>query len=199
MQEGTTSACAQSASILALHYAKGIRIHDLFLFDPALEGIGKWYRQLLGESIGKKGYNNEEAVGFVPTVSIGSMDLHAVAQRYLAGPRDMYTTFVMVTTPNHELPTTKEMHNHMIEPLHAQTMADVMKALLRGTQSAYRARGLPFSSMTLAKKDAYTLGQWMQWKMIETMYVGSLLKVNPFDQPDVELYKQETRKILSNA
>jgi glucose-6-phosphate isomerase len=28
------------------------------------------------------------------------------------------------------------------------------------------------------------------------MYLGSLLNVNPFDQPNVEDYKIETRKIL---
>jgi glucose-6-phosphate isomerase len=32
--------------------------------------------------------------------------------------------------------------------------------------------------------------------MIETIYLGFLLGVNPFDQPNVESYKEETRKIL---
>ena len=39
----------------------------------------------------------------------------------------------------------------------------------------------------------------MQFKMIEMVYLGKLLEVNPFDQPNVEEYKEETRKILSSA
>ncbi len=31
--------------------------------------------------------------------------------------------------------------------------------------------------------------------MIETIFLGYLLDVNPFDQPNVESYKEETRKI----
>ena len=32
----------------------GFNIHDLFFFSPDFESIGKWYRQLIGESIGKE-------------------------------------------------------------------------------------------------------------------------------------------------
>jgi len=34
--------------------------------------------------------------------------------------------------------------------------------------------------------------------MMEMMYLGFLLEVNPFDQPNVEDYKVKTRKILEN-
>jgi glucose-6-phosphate isomerase len=34
--------------------------------------------------------------------------------------------------------------------------------------------------------------------MMEIMYLGALMKVNPFNQPQVEEYKRETRKILAD-
>jgi glucose-6-phosphate isomerase len=52
-------------------------------------------------------------------------------------------------------------------------------------------------SVVLPEKSAYLVGQFMQIKMLEIMYLGYLLNVNPFDQPAVELYKKETRKILA--
>ena len=32
--------------------------------------------------------------------------------------------------------------------------------------------------------------------MLETILIGKALKINPFDQPAVELIKKETKKIL---
>jgi glucose-6-phosphate isomerase len=48
----------------------------------------------------------------------------------------------------------------------------------------------------LPYKSEYPIGQFLQFKMIETIYLGYLLNVNPFNQPNVESYKEETRKIL---
>ena len=34
--------------------------------------------------------------------------------------------------------------------------------------------------------------------MLETILLGKMMKINPFDQPSVELIKKETKKILFN-
>src|SRR5690606_20928583 len=67
---------AISAALLYTHYHDNITVHDTFLYDPALEGIGKWYRQLLAESIGKAVNRSKQVVhtGITPLVSIGSTD-----------------------------------------------------------------------------------------------------------------------------
>jgi glucose-6-phosphate isomerase len=72
-----------------------------------------------------------------------------------------------------------------------------MDATLEGTKAAFRSSKRPFIEITLPDKSEYSVGQFLQFKMIETMYLGQLLDVNPFDQPNVESYKRETRKILS--
>lgn len=188
-----------SALSLYIHYKKGLIIHDLFLFSTDLESVGKWYRQLMGESIGKEKdiYGKKVMVGITPTVSLGSIDLHSVAQLYLGGPRDKMTTFITVKKMNTLISVPKDSSKNDFTYLQGKTFKTIMKAIVDGTKKAYQKNKRPFCSFQLAEKNEYCLGQFMQIKMIEMMYLGYLLEVNPFDQPNVELYKKETHQILS--
>ncbi len=190
---------ALSAAILYTHCKKGLTIHDTFLFSVDLEAIGKWYRQLMGESIGKE-YNREGEqvfVGITPTVSIGSTDLHSVAQLYLGGPYDKMTTFIRVQKrkSNVALPVLDEFEK-LVPKMQGKPLFAIMDAIFQGTQVAYQKNKRPFVTIELPEKSASCIGQLLQFKMMEMIYLGYLLDVNPFDQPNVELYKQETRKIL---
>lgn len=189
---------AMSAVILAYHYGRGKNIHDTFLFSNELESVGKWYRQLMGESIGKTN-NAQELVGITPTVSLGSTDLHSVGQLYLGGPQDKMTSFIMVgKTQQDFLVPHNAAFATLVQDLQGHTLHDIMQAIAQGVQAAYTKRGLPFVSFILPEKSAYYIGQLLQYKMLEIIYLGYLLGVNPFDQPQVELYKKETRDILES-
>lgn len=192
---------ALSAAIILSNYSAGFTIHDTFLFSVDLEGVGKWYRQLMGESIGKEMTKSGERreVGITPTVSIGSTDLHSVAQLYLGGPRDKCTTFIRVAnnTSNCVVPEF-ERFDSLVPKIQGKPLAIIMDAIINGTQAAYKARQNPFMTVVLPEKTAFYLGQLMQFKMCEMIYLGFLLDVNPFDQPNVEAYKNETRKILAD-
>ena len=48
----------------------------------------------------------------------------------------------------------------------------------------------------MQKKNEQTLGELFCFFILETILLGRALKVNPFDQPSVELIKKETRKFL---
>ena len=41
------------------------------------------------------------------------------------------------------------------------------------------------------------MGELFSFFILETILLGNALKVNPFDQPSVDLIKKETKKILS--
>jgi len=169
---------AVNAIIKYAHYQKGMNINDMFLFSVELESVGKWYRQLMGESIGKE-FNikgEREHVGITPTVSIGTTDLHSVGQLYLGGPYDKFTTFVSIADKK--------------DP-------SLMNIILQGVQTAYQKNKRPFCSIELPALTPYYIGQLLQMYMLEMIYLGYLFEVDPFDQPNVELYKQEVRKILS--
>lgn len=190
-----------SAALQYLHYKRAMTISDLFLFAVDLEAIGKWYRQLLAESIGKEFDRDGKKVvaGITPTVSIGSIDLHSLAQLYLGGPRDKFTTFVTIQKPHHTISINPDMPiGSGCQMLKNKDFATIMQALVEGTKKAYKQNSLPFCSIALPEKTERFIGQFLQFKMIEMMYLGFLLHVDPFDQPNVELYKKEVQKLLQS-
>lgn len=191
---------AQSAAVLALQREHGFSINDNFFFHPELESVGKWYRQLMGESVGKEQSLSGETVhaGITPTVSLGSTDLHSVGQLYLGGPKDKLTTFVsskqsaVVTVP------TERIFPDLVPMVTGLAATDIMAAILQGVKIAYQKAGLPYMEVVLDALDEQSLGAYLQFKMLEMMYLGQLLNVNSFDQPNVESYKIETKQILEN-
>lgn len=202
---------AVRAVLLAEQYRRGIAIHDMFLFSVDLAKVGAWYRQLMGESIGKVRLEGgkQVPVGIMPTVSMGTVDLHAVAQLYLGGPHVRFTTFVAVNKNNvgmvvPGLPekdgardeVTRDQDLCVSTNVQGKSVVAIMDAITQGVQKAYCADKRPFVVLTIPEKNAYYIGMLMQLHMLEMIYVGFLLGVDPFDQPHVELYKQETRRLL---
>lgn len=194
------NSAAIGAAILYGQYQKGLVIHDSFFFAPRLEAIGLWCRQLIAESIGKvkDRKNNNVHVGITPTVSIGSADLHSMVQLYLSGPNNRLTTFISAVADDSITVPSDGLFSNLVPMIQGKTYAQIMDAMLEGTKKAYENSKRPFIAIELPEISAYYIGQFMQLKMIEIMYLGSLFNINPFDQPQVELYKKETRKILAH-
>ena len=190
-----------SATVIYLHNKSGVSIHNSFFFNPELESVGKWYRQLMGESIGKRFNADGEEVnsGITPITSIGSTDLHSMAQLYIGGPKDKITTFVYGCKNNDTLSVPKEpVFKDTIKGIDGIKLSKVMDAIFDGIKESYRKNGLPFVEVRMPTISEYSLGQFLQFKMLEMMYLARLLGVNAFDQPDVEDYKTETKRILQN-
>jgi glucose-6-phosphate isomerase len=190
---------ASGAAHMNAHYKNGKNIHDLFLFAKDLEVVGKWYRQLMGESLGKEHDKNGNQVftGITPTTSVGSTDLHSVAQLYLGGPYDKFTTFVTVRNTNDivSVPPIPEFAE-LVPNIQDKNLKEIMDAIEEGVKAAYRKNKRPFMEIVLPHKKEKSMGQLLQFMMMEMMYLGALLNVNPFDQPNVERYKTETRRVL---
>ena len=55
---------------------------------------------------------------------------------------------------------------------------------------------IPFRSFEIKKRNEKTLGELFCFFILETILIGKLLNVNPYDQPAVELIKKETKKLL---
>ena len=192
---------AMSAAVLYAHNQAGLPIHDTFLFASDLEATGKWYRQLMGESVGKEHNRAGDVVhaGMTPTVSMGSTDLHSVVQLYLDGPNDRVTTFVRVASlPDVRVPSESAV-DALVGDIAGKSMATLMDAILDGTMIAYEKASRPFLVLTLDALDEESIGALLQMKMLEMMYLGYLFEVNPFDQPAVEKYKVETKRLLQRA
>lgn len=185
------------AYLQAQHYQKGVQTSNTFFFSPRLEGLGRWYRELLAESINKtvSREGKKEHITITPIISLGSVDLHAMVPRFIDGEKDVFTTFVRSREASAEL-IPSVLNNESIEE--GKSFEEIMDALYEGTLRAYREHALPFGEVIMDQIDAYVLGAWMQWKMHEVVYLGYMLEVDPFTEPAVESYKKYVRQILSD-
>jgi glucose-6-phosphate isomerase len=189
----------QSAAVLYLLRKKGKTIHTTFMFHPELRSLADWYRQLLAESIGKKENNRGDIiqVGITPETAVGSTDLHSMGQLYLGGPKDKLTTFVSAHTLGGIVSVPENrVFPSIVKSIHDRSAEEVMDAILKGTKEAYIKGELPFMEIEFEDVSPYELGSYMQFKMCEIMYLGKLLNINAFNQPNVEDYKIETKSLL---
>lgn len=163
-----------------MHYREGKIIHENFLFDSRLEGVGKWQRQLLAESLGKTSTLGITE-GIQPSYSIGTTDLHSVFQLFLGGPQIRYFNLTSVT----HLDQNKANENKGISDNRT------LKEIYNNVKNKFQEEKIPFAEFTLESVCEKELGAYMQFKMIETILLGHLLRVNTFDQPNVDSYKKE--------
>ncbi|MFZ4461637.1 MAG: hypothetical protein ACOYN2_03785 [Patescibacteria group bacterium] len=179
-------------------WSLGRNIVDHFFFALGYENVGKWYRQLLAESVGKQ-FNRkgeEVRVGLTPMVSVGSTDLHSVGQLYFGGPFDK--TFVVVeTTEPEEIMLQKDVFpQELVTGIRGRSFGEIRTAIVAGTRGAFEKNDINPLWITLREGSTEDLGYLLQLKMLEVIYLGSLFGVNPFDQPNVEDYKSGTRAAL---
>ncbi len=184
------------AALLFEHYLNDRQIHEMFLFHPELETLGKWYRQLLAESIGKEREDGTR-VGIMPTVAIGSTDLHSLGQLVLGGPRNRFTTFVAAPTRWNDSVAYAQDSPFTLSMLENKKVGDVMQAIYGGVRTTYGKGELPYASIELSDINERELGAYMALHMATVMYLGRLFGVNVFDQPAVESYKTEARGLLT--
>ena len=179
-----------SACLTHTHAQLGRNIRNTFLFSPRFEGLGKWERQLVAESLGKDGK------GITPIVSIGSTALHSMAQLYWGGPDDKFTHLVSSFTGEVHAVAQHPALSGLVANIHGTSLESIMQAIYGGVKTAYTQKTLPFAEIDLGKADARELGYYLQFRMLEVMYLGRLMEVNAFDQPAVEMYKEVTRTLL---
>ena len=190
---------ATSAVLQAVQAENGLAINNSFFFNPELEMLGKWYRQLMGESLGKD-LNRSGVIGhhgITPIVSIGSTDLHSMVQLYFGGPRDKFTYFISAPQGAEAWVSEEGYFPGLVAGIAGRPVAAIMQSILEAVKTTYRNHGLPYAEVLLPTISEYVLGQYLQFRMLEMMYLAELLDVNAFDQPNVEDYKAEMRKLLA--
>ena len=68
----------------------------------------------------------------------------------------------------------------------------------KATEKVFKKKNIPFRSFQISNKNEETLGQLFTFFILETILVAKALKINPYDQPAVELIKKETKNYLVN-
>lgn len=189
---------ALSALITFYHFKRGKNISDLFLFSPDFFSLGAWYRQLVGESLGKKENLQGQIIetGITPTISIGTTDLHSVAQLYLGGSRDKITTFVSIRDQKNDLKVTEDEFSNILPYIKNKSIGYIQSSILQAVKDTYFQEKRPFISLILPEKNERFIGQFIMVKIFEIIFLAKLLNINAFDQPAVEFYKNQARRIL---
>ena len=158
-------------------------------YDEKSENLFKWYQQLVAESLGKK------KKGILPIVSNMPKDNHSVMQLYLDGFQNNFYTFFYVHGDKSE-----KIKNNMIlksqDFLKNKSLSDITYSQYRATENIFAKKNIPFRSFEVEKRNEKTLGELFCFFILETILLGRFLKINPYDQPAVELIKKETKKIL---
>lgn len=200
VERGTESdAYTLAEDILAWHRG-GARIVDLFLFHPELESVGKWYRQLFAESLGKNTTREGEVLEhrMVPTVSLGSIDLHSAEQMHLAYGAFTARILTRAHMPHweHEFLANDTRFTPLVPAITRRAPCEILDAIYQGVKEAYGTESVPFGEIVMSDLEPESLGKLLQFHMCMVMHLGNLLNLNAFDQPNVEIYKQRTRRIL---
>ena len=159
-------------------------------YDDQSENLFKWYQQLIAESLGKK------SKGLLPVISSMPKDNHSLMQLYLDGPKKNFYTFFNVLDNNVVKINNKNMltsHKY----LKNQSIEKIKQSQMLATEKVFISKKIPFRSFRILKRDEQSLGELFCFFILETVLLGRALKVNPFDQPSVELIKKETKNILT--
>ena len=173
-----------------LYFLKKKKYNSIILnYDNRSKNLFSWYQQLVAESLGK---NNR---GLLPIISNMPKDNHSVMQLYLDGFKNNFYTFFYT----HDKNSPKIINKTILSSknyIKNKNLSNITYAQKIATEIVFRKKNIPFRSIEIKKRDEKTLGELFTFFILETILLGKALKLNPYDQPAVELIKKETKKIL---
>tara|TARA_Y100001960_G_scaffold304521_1_gene357799 strand:+ start:13 stop:1176 length:1164 start_codon:yes stop_codon:yes gene_type:complete len=179
----------KSVESILFYLSRGKSNSIILNYDENSEKLFLWYQQLVAESLGKKGK------GILPTISSMPKDNHSLMQYYLDGPKNNFFTFFYTFEKKSEKIQNQNLlksHNY----LRNKYVNKILFTQKIATENVFKSKKIPFRSFEIYKRDEKTIGQLFCFFILETILLGRALKVNPYDQPSVELIKKETKKIF---
>lgn len=172
-------------------YESGKKIEILVNYQPKLHYFAEWWKQLYGESEGKKGK------GIYPSSVDFSTDLHSMGQWIQQGERIIFETVLSIDKVNSSLLVPSDNTDlDGLNYLAGKHIDEVNKMAELGTRLAHIDGGVPNIRISIPKLDEYWLGQLIYFFEKACGISGYILEINPFDQPGVEDYKKNMFALL---
>lgn len=173
------------------HYFKQKKYNSIILnYDENSDDLFRWYQQLVAESLGK----NQK--GILPIISSMPKDNHSVMQLYLDGPKNYFFTFFDVSE-NKSMKINNSQILKSFNFLKNKNIYKIRTAQKIATERVFLKEKIPFRSFNILRRSEEALGELFCFFILETILLSKMMKVNPYDQPAVELIKKETFKILN--
>ena len=158
-------------------------------YDSKSNDLFFWYQQLVAESLGKRNK------GILPVVSKMPQDNHSLMQYYLEGSKNNFFTLFFVKEKNSKkIKKSNLLNSHKY--LKNKSLNEISYSQFIATEKVFSKNKIPFRSIVINDRNEQTLGELFIFFILETILLGKLLKINPFNQPSVELIKNQTKKIL---
>lgn len=168
--EATEQVVEPATKYAWMRYGLGEKGYDTEVFasfEPATMYFNEWLKQLFGESEGKG------QQGILPASVIYSTDLHSLGQFMQDGRRNIFETII-------DYPT---------DEANAKAVTAVRTAHTEG--------GIPVLNIGVSDYDEMGFGELIYFFELACAISAKLFGVNPFDQPGVEAYKSELKKLLA--
>ena len=183
--------CYKYAVIRNMLYDKEKNIELLVTYEPKMHYFIEWWKQLFGESEGK------EQKGIYPSGAEFTTDLHSLGQYIQEGRRNLFETVINIKKSNNDIKMKLEEDDlDNLNYLEGKTLDFVNKKAMEGTIEAHTDGDVPNIIINIEKLDANNLGQLIYFFELACAMSGSILGINPFNQPGVEKYKKNMFKLL---
>jgi len=159
-------------------------------YSPELEKFLFWCQQLIAESLGKKGK------GFLPIISNVPKDHHSLLQLYLDGPKDkLFHIFSIKEKSKNKINLKKITSTNKC--LNNKTLSTIKEAQKNALIKTFKKNNIPFREFIINKASEEVLGKLFSYFIFETVIIGKLITINPFNQDAVEEVKIYTKKLLN--
>jgi len=171
----------------ASKYLSEIRINENLFSDQEFEDLGKWEKQLYNESLGK----NDDT--FFTSHGNFYIEAHSSLQFYLNSSQ-VFLNLVCYKKQNTIL---LEENILLGKKYLGVDINEIKNAISLSIQKDLNKKEIPFIVFDLENQIEKDLGKYMQFKMHEVLYLSIFYQINPFNQPDVQSYKENFEKYLA--
>ena len=174
------------------HIYKNRKINSIVMLNyaPEINNFLYWCQQLIAESLGKKGK------GIIPVISPAPKDHHSLMQLYLDGPKDKLF-YIFSLKSNKKMKLNKNIFGKSFNYAENKYLSKAKDAQKKALIQVLENKNIPYQDFVINKKNEELLGELFSYFMMETVLVGKLLNIDPFNQPAVEQVKLLTKKYLS--
>jgi len=183
--------CYKYAVIRNLLYDSGKTIEIFANYEPKLHYFTEWWKQLYGESEGK------DLKGIFPAGVDLTTDLHSMGQYIQDGRRDLIETVLSIKENASEIVIQSDSQNlDGLNFLAEKTLGYVNQKAMEGTVLAHVTGNVPNMNIEIDKLDEENIGHLIYFFEKACAMSGSILDVDPFNQPGVEEYKNNMFRLL---
>lgn len=171
---------------------QGYDVELLVNYEPQMQMVAEWWKQLFGESEGKDGK------GILPDSVCFSTDLHSLGQFVQEGKKVLFETNLYVETPMIDLTfPNDEANEDGMNYLAGKSVDWTNKMAAKGTLQAHEETGgVPNILLTMPGMTSYDFGNMCMFFFKAIAMTTLMNDSNPFNQPGVEVYKKNMFKLL---